>query len=74
MQIHIKCFATLAEYGPRDGTIEVPEGITLQGVMEQLNMPQEEVKLLFVNGKRADSKSVLHSGDRVGLFPPVGGG
>jgi sulfur-carrier protein len=42
--------------------------------MEMLGIPPGEVKLRFVNGKQAKDDQVLAEGDRVGLFPPVGGG
>jgi molybdopterin converting factor small subunit len=41
---------------------------------DQLKMPRDTVKLIFINGVRGSLSTPLHDGDRVGLFPPVGGG
>jgi molybdopterin converting factor small subunit len=43
-------------------------------MVERLGIPLEKARLVFVNGKKADLETVLHGGERVGIFPPVGGG
>lgn len=58
--------------GPSSFSIQ--EGSTVIDLFEVLGILGEDVKLIFVNGKRRNSDYVLHEGDRVGLFPPVGGG
>jgi sulfur carrier protein ThiS len=73
-KITIKCYATLAFYCPPEGELTVPEGTDLAGLITMLEIPPEEVKLIFINNKRADEEHLLAEGDRVGLFPPVGGG
>jgi sulfur-carrier protein len=73
--ITLHCYATLAAYCPIEGeAVVVPESTDLAGLMEMLGIPPGEVKLRFVNGKQAKDDQVLAEGDRVGLFPPVGGG
>ena len=79
MKIEINLYATLSRYMPahlkKSGRIlDVEEGITLNQLMEQLNIPAKQVKLVFLDGVRADGESVLKEGSRVGVFPPVGGG
>jgi molybdopterin converting factor small subunit len=37
-------------------------------------MPREKAKLIFINGVKAELTSTLEGGERVGIFPPVGGG
>ena len=75
MDLEIKCFATLADFAPPDGRLTgMPEGSTVADVMHRLNLPPEEVKITFVNGLHAEAGRVLRQGDRVGLFPAVGGG
>ncbi len=54
--------------------IELPEGSTLQDVVAHLNLPEEEVKITFVNGIIQEMDCELKSGDEIGIFPPVGGG
>ncbi len=79
MKIEVNLFATLTKYNVAEGggkTLYVPmeEGSTILELMETLEVPREEVKLRFLNGKAAKEDALLSDGDRLGLFPPVGGG
>ena len=56
------------------GQHAVAAGTTVAALIENLGIPRSDVKLVFVNGRKADAETVLTGGDRVGLFPPVGGG
>ncbi len=74
-QINIKLFATLQQFMPASAenyTIEA--GTTIQRLLDQLDIPQEKAKLIFINGAKADLSTALNGGERVGIFPPVGGG
>lgn len=75
MKITIKCFATLKTFEPADAeSHEVPDGITIAGLLDHLGIPHDEVKIMFINSKHTDLEAVIADGDRVGLFPAVGGG
>lgn len=79
MRIEINLFATLAAYKPigrsKEGwTAEVNDGFTVGDILEQFQVPPDKVKIIFVNGVHAHRHTVLSDGDRVGVFPPVGGG
>lgn len=77
MRIDVRLFATLRPYikGIYDeGTMEFPPGTTVQHIITALKIPDGEVRLIFVNGKHETLEYVLSDGDRLGLFPPVGGG
>lgn len=74
MRLEIKCFASLACHAPQDGFLKMPEGSTVAGVMQNLSVEPEEVKIIFINGVHAEPTSLLHDGDRLGLVPAVGGG
>lgn len=54
--------------------IEVPEGITLKELhgLLHLNSPFELINM--VNGKAQEKNWILEHKDRVGIFPPSGGG
>ncbi|WP_369689581.1 MoaD/ThiS family protein [Desulfoplanes formicivorans] len=55
--------------------MDVVEGTTIEKLIEMLNIDKNEVRLVFVNGKnQADWSFRIHPGDRIGIFPPVGGG
>jgi molybdopterin converting factor small subunit len=79
MQIEVRLYATLAQYLPegakdRACRLAIDEGESISRVLERLDIPEEKVKLVFVNGVHAAKTAGLKDGDRVGLFPPVGGG
>ena len=55
-------------------TVSLPEGSTIADLASILNLPEDEIKVTFVNGRSRSSETGLADGDRVGFFPPVGGG
>lgn len=79
MPVRVKLFATLSRYfgDATPGTpleIETPDGATLADLVNQLKLPREEVKVLFVNGRSRSMDWVLGPGDEIGIFPLVAGG
>lgn len=73
--IHIKLFATLQRFRPSSAdNYAIDPGITVGKLLEQLDIPGEKAKLIFIDGVKADLSSILTGGERVGIFPPVGGG
>jgi len=74
-QIQIKLFATLQPFTPPAGEkYRIDPGISIRSLLEQLNLPEEKAKLIFIDGIKANLSSTLNGGERVGIFPPVGGG
>ncbi len=66
---------TLSGYLPgKNECLEIHNDTTIAKLILDLGIPDEMVKLIFINGKRQDRAYRLKHGDRVGLFPPVGGG
>lgn len=77
MQAHIsiRLFATLSRYTPASAdNFPVEPGIKVNDMLRRLGVPENEVKLIFINGKKGEPTSTLQGGERVGIFPPVGGG
>jgi molybdopterin converting factor small subunit len=54
--------------------IEITNHFTGRMLLEKLNIPEKEVFTVLVNGVHKGLDEVLCEGDRVSLFPPVGGG
>jgi molybdopterin converting factor small subunit len=52
----------------------IEPGTTVGEVADRLAIPRKEAKLVFVNSVRSDLSTPLSGGERVGIFPPVGGG
>ena len=75
MNIELKCYATLAGHTPEDADgLACRAGETVSELLARLGIAPEEVKIIFINGVKAELDSALVEGDRVGLFPAVGGG
>lgn len=73
--IDLKLFSTLAVRLPASATeFAIEEGTTIGQLIDRLDISPSEAKLIFVNGVRKELNTVLHGGERVGIFPPVGGG
>jgi len=75
MKITLKCFATLAPHLP-DNADEFPiePNETVVSVAQRIGIAPDEINLIFVNSARAYLETELQDGDRLGLFPAVGGG
>ncbi len=78
MQIKVQVYAILRQYIPGASrgplVMDVPEGTTVGQLIEQLPIPPELARVVFVNGIRQESDWVLQEGDEVGIFPPIAGG
>lgn len=79
MKIEIQLYATLTQFLPpgadgKKAVIEVPDGITVKGVMDQLGIPQEHPNLTLVNGIQSPDQKALKDGDILAVFPPIAGG
>ncbi len=79
MAISVKLSSALRPYVPGYDPLSglqvdpAPE-LSVLGLIASLGIPPEEVKIVMLNGKAAAKDSLLKDGDRVGLFPAVGGG
>ncbi len=80
MKVKVKLFATLTAFAPHGEKagepfiVELPEGSDIDDLWRELGIPPEEVKVSFVSGVARSRHYILHDGDEVGIFPPVGGG
>ncbi len=79
MQIEIRLFATLASYADHgdldsDGCLSIEGPATIRDALLRLGVPEQDIKLVFLNGVGASLDSSLKDKDRVGIFPPIGGG
>jgi molybdopterin converting factor small subunit len=74
-QIQLRLFATLREFEPPSSeNYSIEQGISIRELLEQLELPPAKARLIFINGIKADLAATLEGGERVGIFPPVGGG
>ena len=62
-------------YDPHAGLdLELASGTTAGQLAESIGIPVKEIKIVMINGRSSSLDAALHEGDRVALFPPVGGG
>ena len=78
MEVTIRLYATLSGYSPDTAHPVIPLNLpcqtTVAQVLDRLQVPHPDVKMIFINGVHATLDTVLANGDRVGLFPAIGGG
>lgn len=77
MEVTVSLIAVFSKYmdGRTDNKVRVPEGTTVRILAGELGLPEKYVRLVTVNGKQVDLKSLLSDGDIVFIFPPaIGGG
>ena len=72
--IEVRCFASLAKHTPAGGLAKLAAPGTAGDLIRALGISAGEVTIIFVNGAHATEATELRDGDRVGLFPAVGGG
>ncbi len=73
--IHLKLFATLRKFQPASkGGYPITPSVKVRDLIRELGIPEKDAKLVFINSVRCDFDSELRGGERVGIFPPVGGG
>jgi sulfur carrier protein ThiS len=88
VKITFKLFAMLSDHLPhevdgarREGNaiaLEVPEGTTVQQLIDRFNLPAKLVHLVLVDGtyvSPADRPGrVLREGEALAIWPPIAGG
>ena len=79
MQVEVRLYATLREFAPADANagvflLTLPDNATLGFLLTAIGIEAKKVHMRIVNGIMSTDERVLKENDRVGLFPPVGGG
>lgn len=57
-------------YGKPPWYFELSEPVTGRALAERLNIPVEEIEVIFINGFVQDLHAMIHSGDRIAFLPP----
>jgi molybdopterin converting factor small subunit len=76
LTVTVSVYANLREYTGGQATVEVnlPDGSTIRTVIDQLGIPAEQTRIIFVDHRAADLDDMLRSGQRIDLFSAIGGG
>jgi molybdopterin converting factor small subunit len=77
MNIQVKCFATLIKENECDyhdaKPFQIDRGATVSDLIQRLDLPSEQIKLVFINGRAGGSDTVLQDGDRIAFAPATFG-
>ncbi len=83
MKLRVKLYASLKPYLPEgtpknEADIEIPEGASVQSVLDGFNMPEGLYKLVLVNGifiyPEERPSRIFVENDVFAVWPPVAGG
>ena len=79
IQIEVRLFAYLRDLLPSESRgvkkIEVKNDLTIDDLMDEIGIVEKEIMIVMINGvRKLDYNESLKEGDRVSIFPPVGGG
>ena len=75
LHVTLKLYATLHVFLPPAGEeVPITAGTTIGDLLRRIGVPEEKAQLVFVDGVKGELSTPLRGGERVGIFPPVGGG
>lgn len=78
MKFELRLFASLKELLPtkhhKETTLSFKEGKIIDDLVNEYNIPRDITLIILVNGRKKDESYQIQDGDRIGIFPPVGGG
>ena len=79
IRVNVRLFATLRRffpgYDPEKGVeVKVAEGSMVENLIQTLQLPQNEARVILINGMSKKTTDMLTDGDQVSLFTPLGGG
>lgn len=75
MVIEVRLHDRLGRYAPSSTTgvlaVDVPEDITIEELLEELEIEQNEIYLIKVNGMKNNKDRQLADGDHVEFYPAM---
>jgi molybdopterin converting factor small subunit len=79
IQVKVKLFATLRrffpDYDPEKGIdVRIEEGSSIENLIQTLQLPQNEARVILINGISKMMTDVIKDGDQISIFTPLGGG
>ena len=74
MKIGVRLFAYFREGRDKKLFLEFDDPVTPADIFKKININEEEVAILLINGRDGKANTELNDNDVLSLFPPVGGG
>ena len=78
-KVEVRLYASLRKYQPDPTSgeamvISLDDKAKLGNLLNKLGLSNKNVAIAMVNGKSEEEGYLLQDGDRIGLFPLIGGG
>lgn len=75
VHVELRLFATLSRFlPPSSGRFPIEPGTTIRDLLARLRISEDQARLIFVDGIKKTPETILAGGEKIGIFPPVGGG
>jgi len=74
MRVWVSLFASLRIDRFAEAETELPEGATVNDLLDKLHIPLKDVGIVVVNARSGTFQQKLQADDRITLIPPIGGG
>lgn len=74
MKVTIKLFATFRTGRFGEVTRDYAPGTTVKDILDELDLPLEEIGATLINHRHVEEDQELVEGDMLSIFPLVGGG
>lgn len=73
MEVNVKLFGDLREGRFKQQTTQLADNSCVMDLINEHDLPLENVAICFVNSREAEFGKVLENGDTIAFSPPVGG-
>jgi len=74
MNVLVKLFATFRNDRFKEKRCEYEAGTMVSQVIEELNLPEDQIGAVLVNARHVEDDQELKDGDTLSISPLVGGG
>jgi molybdopterin converting factor small subunit len=79
IRVKVKLFGTLRRFYPNYNSekgidLEIEEGSTMEALIKTLQLPQNEARVLLINGVSKKVTDPIQEGNCINIFAPMGGG
>lgn len=74
MLVQVRLFATFREGRFSEKQMDLPDGTTMDQLLDQLEIPAKEARILLVNGDTVSADYQFSPDDIIAIFPPLAGG
>ena len=74
MRVLVSLYSALRINRFSEAGVELPEGASVTDLLDQLQIPLQDVGVVVVNARSGTFQQKLQADDRITLIPPIGGG